>query len=472
MKCKYCGKDLAFGAKFCTGCGKAVEPEETAEGAAEITENVPSLLADDPEKTELITVDDAVDSASGIIGESVAEAAETAEAKAEEIAEDIPAPAPSLLSDDTEKTELIPAEELVDDIAESVPAPAAPAFEQPAPAPVQQPMFQTPPPQQNAAFVPPPAAPMPVPAPAPEPKKSSKVGAGRLTGAAILGFFTIIFVVALSLLTAVKFGLTGEKVGDRAKQLDSATLLSTEYDGDELAVSLYKSLGFGSVTGGKATEVNFKSFLMKTDLLDFLGENASNYADYIIAGKGSDPSVTTDDIVDFFESNESVIKSELDHKMTKSDYKKLRSNLNADEDDTLETKLSITEIGNNVGFDLSKANLLFSYITLGVLLALVLLFLIWIVFVVDRKGRYVLGSYGSILTISGIVVLFAGLAAFAGMAVAYVLTSEVAYYILSNVLLPFAMIAGCIGLGELVIGIIFRAISRGLKRKAKYAERA
>lgn len=471
MNCKYCGKELALGAKFCTGCGKAVEPEETVQEAV----NAPSLLADDPEKTELIPAEELAEETAEIIEEKVTETAENVSESAEEAVN-----APSLLADDPEKTELIPAEELVDDLPESmsektgeipspIPAPAPIPTPAPAPAPIPGP---APAPAFNGAPAPAPvpmfAQQPPMPAPMPEPEKPKKVGAGRLTGAAILSFFTIILLVALSVLSGVKLGITGDKVKERTNKLDANTLLSTDYDGEELSVSLYKSLGFGTVTDNHANELNFKKFLVQTDLLEFLGDNAASYADYIVAGKGSDPSVTNDDIVGFFESNESVIKSELGYKMTKSDYKKLASNLEEDEDDTLESKLSIAQINKNIGFDLKNANLAFSYITLGVLLALVLLLLIWIVFVVDRKGRYVLGSYGNVLTISGIIVLLVALAAFAGSAVQYALTSEVVYYILSNILLPFAEITAVIGFSELVFGLIFKGISRSLKRKAKY----
>ena len=49
-----------------------------------------------------------------------------------------------------------------------------------------------------------------------------------------------------------------------------------------------------------------------------------------------------------------------------------------------------------------------------------------------------------------------------GSALAYVFTHQTLFYILSHALLTFALIAGCTGLAEIILAVIFKAVRKRL----------
>ena len=102
-------------------------------------------------------------------------------------------------------------------------------------------------------------------------------------------------------------------------------------------------------------------------------------------------------------------------------------------------------------------------------MALVIVLFIWIALIVDRKGRHLTGFYGNIFLVSGLIVFLSGVAVALGASVAYSFTSEIAFYLAANVLLPFALAALCLGFVELLIGYIFKKVKKSIKKKAKKA---
>ena len=301
-------------------------------------------------------------------------------------------------------------------------------------------------------------------------EKPVKVGAGRIFGATLVTIFTVVFMLSLSLLCAVKFGASGKTLRKSIENLDSKTVLGAEFDDDELSSDIYKTLGIRSITNGNADKASFKKYLEKSDMLEFVGGKVENYADYIMEGKGDDPSVTADDITDEFfgsKDNNRVANEELGSKFTSSQLNKINKKLVKND---VDKKLSVKEWNDKSGFDLKNVSYGLSYITLGIIAALVVVFLIWIAVIVDRRGKHLTGFYYYIFGISGVIMLIIGIAILAVSPILYAITSNVVFYLIFHVLLKLGVISACIGVGELFFAFIFRAIRKGVKRKERTAK--
>lgn len=309
---------------------------------------------------------------------------------------------------------------------------------------------------------PPPFVPESVPA-----QKTVKVGAGRIAGASAVSVFAVVFLIILSFTLCFKFGASGKMLRNRIEKLSANTLLSAEFEDDEISDNIYKTIGFRSITHGNATEADFKDFLVKSDMLSFIGENAENYADYIFNGKGKDPSIGASEIkTDFFKTNNNVADEVFGYTLSKDDLKLIQSRL---EEENIDEALSIKEWNKKTGFDVKNVSYILSYITLGVFLALIIVLFIWIAIIVDKKGRHIMGFYGNILFISGIILFISGLGVLAGSAIAYSITGNVMFYLIQNVLLMFGILAAAAGAFEIILGIIFKKIGKSKKKKEKAA---
>ena len=320
--------------------------------------------------------------------------------------------------------------------------------------PVQQPY-------PAGGMVPPPAAEAPV---------QKKVGGGKMFIASIIAFITILVLLTFSLAVSVKFGASGSTLKGRIKKLNKNTLLSAEFDDDEVSNNIYKTLGFRSITDGDADKDDFKEYLMESDMLEYLGQNVKNYADYIIEGEGKDPTITSEDIRnDFFKENNDVAEDIFGKKLNKKALNKVQSRLEAND---VDKSLSISEWNNSSLFSMSDYNYIFSYLTLGIMIAIVFLFLIWIALIVDRKGRHVCGFFGTIFSITGLLMFIIGVGVLGVCSILFAVTSNVIFYLIPNVLFWFGIIALCFGAGELFVGGIFRKISKSKKRKEKAAKAA
>lgn len=332
--------------------------------------------------------------------------------------------------------------------------------------PVSQPVFNAQPSFDTEIPIqpqnPPPFIPESVPV-----QKTVKVGAGRIAGASAVSVFAVVFLIILSFALCFKFGASGKMLRTRIEKLSANTLLSAEFEDDEISDNIYKTVGFRSITHGNATEADFKDFLVKSDMLSFIGENAENYADYIFNGKGKDPSIGASEIkTDFFKANNDVAEEVFGYTLDKDDLKLIQSRL---EEENIDEALSIKEWNKKTGFDVKNVSYILSYITLGVFLALIIVLFIWIAIIVDKKGRHIMAFYGNILFISGIILFVSGLGVLAGSAIAYSITGNVMFYLIQNVLLMFGILAAAVGAFEIILGIIFKKIGKGKKKKEKAA---
>ena len=332
---------------------------------------------------------------------------------------------------------------------------------------------QVPPPQYQGQVPPPPYQGQPA-APVREPEKQkkqrTKIGGGRVVGATIITIFCVIMTFVLSLLTSIKFGASPKTLRKGIEDLDPNTLFSAEFEDDELSNDLYKTIGIKGATGGEATKEGFKQYLIKSDILEFAGENIEAYAKYIMEGKGDDPSIDSDDITnDFFgtKSNNSIAKEEMGVKFDSEALSIIDRRL---EKNDVDDNLSIRHWNKECGFEVKNASYALSYITLGMLFALVVVFLIWIAVIVDRRGRYVAGFFGNIFLISGLLMFIIGVGILGASPVIYAITNNVIFYAVFHIFMKFGIIAICTGFCELVLAFIFKRIKRSIKRTEKTAK--
>ena len=340
-----------------------------------------------------------------------------------------------------------------------------------------QPQYQgqVPPPPQYPGQVPPPPYQEQPEAPAKErsgkqKKQRAKIGGGRVFGATLITVFCVVFTFVLSLLVSIKFGASPKSLRNGIEGLDSNTLFSAEYDDDELSNDLYKTLGIKGATDGRATKEGFKQYLIGSDILEFVGSNVEAYAKYIMEGKGDDPSIGSTEITNEFfgsKSNNTVAKKEMGVKFDSDALDIIERRLDKNH---VDRDLSIKHWNDESGFEVKNAAYALSYITLGMLLALILVFLIWIAVIVDRRGRYVAGFYGNIFLISGLLMFLIGLGILGVSPILYAVTNNVVFYAVFHVLMKFGIISICTGFGELVLAFVFKRIKRSIKRTEKTAK--
>ena len=303
-----------------------------------------------------------------------------------------------------------------------------------------------------------------------EGKRRAKIGGVRIFFATFLTIITVVCLFAVSLCATIKFGANGKSLKKSIKKLDKDVVLSAEFDGATISDDMYKTIGIRKMTDGEATKDDFKAYLKGTNILEYIGENVKNYADYIIDGKGDDPSIGSDDIAnDFFgnKENNKVAKNELGMKFGSNELKTIKKNLAKND---VDKNLSIKEWNDHTGFDLKNANYAFSYITLGIVLALVLVFLIWIALIVDRRGKHLCGFYGKIFGISGFFMFIIGAAVLAAAPIIYAVTDNIIFYLIFHILMKFGIIAIGTGFVELILAFMFKRIKRRIKAKEKTAK--
>lgn len=521
MFCNKCGNKLGEGARFCTGCGNKIEnpaaepavqpdeinpafysgeektvylPEEdnvTEEKGSEIS--APAIVPEeDPQQEEVVIgdipdeelSDDPASVDAGFLGEEktvllkdeqddfsdektvlLKEEDFPAQFPQEQPAQTFPQEQPQQQFPQGQPAQMFPQEQPQQQFPQGQPAQMFPHGQQPQMFPQEQPPVGQ---YIQGGMIPDISAVPPIAPPPEVPAAPVKVGKGRIFGASVVALFAIIFLMLVSLITSLKIGASGRTLNKRVTKLDLNTVLNAEFDKKELSDNLYGTIKFGSVTNGSATVSDFKEYLKKSDILEYAGENIENYANYIIDGKGKDPSITSEDIgYDFFAENNDAAYEVFDYELSKKDIKKIIGNL---ENEGVDDNLSIKEWGKKAGTDMKNISYVLSYITVGILFALVLVLMIWIAIIVDKKGRHIMGFFGNILFISGLVVFLCGVGITAGMMIAFSLTSNVVFYLAYNILLDFGILALIIGFSELVIGFIFKKIGKSIKKKNKLAK--
>ena len=291
-------------------------------------------------------------------------------------------------------------------------------------------------------------------------KKSVRVGAGRIISAVFVSVFALFFLLLFSLTLSIKLGLSGGIVRNNIAKLDDRTLLESEFDGGELSNTLFGTLGLKSATGGMATESSFRNYMLRTDFVNYIGRTAHSYLDYIIDGKGSDPSITSEDFVyDFVKGNNRASIEEWGYSMSDNEYRYMVQNL---ENDGFSDAMSIPMWSIFIGFSLRNLKFLFSFLSIAVFLIITVLLFIWICIAVNGSGKHIAGFFGGILNISGVIMVIIGGGSVLGSALAYVFTHQTLFYILSHALMTFALIAGCTGLAEIILAVIFKAVRKRL----------
>lgn len=482
MFCNKCGKELKENAKFCSACGSKVDDTNITQIQKQ---DITDAFSDDGSEKTVYLPEENPDNQpesigqSDFFGDSPTELIRKDDFNNADIQEEDLSDDPSSLDDDDQygQSETVILRKNDEQQPES--DPFQPEREIPRQNDSALTGMNTVPFQQNqynGGYPPQQQFPQPgmeqfVPPVMPEGKNAApvKVGKGRIFGASAVAFFTIIFLIVMSILVCFKLGASGSTLNDRIQEINLNTVLNAEFDGKDVTENLYDTIGFGSVTHGNANISDFKEFLKKSDILEYAGENVKNYADYILAGEGKDPSITSEDITyDFFGENNDAADEAFGYTFAKKDLKEIQSNL---EGDDVDENLSIKEWEKEAGIGFGSISYLVSYITVGILAALVVVLLIWILIIVDKKARHVMGFFGNILFISGLAVFVCGLGITAGMMIAFSLTSNVAFYLVSNLLLNFGILALIIGFSELLFGFIFKKIGKKIKRKNKLAEK-
>lgn len=434
MICKKCGSPVPDDAKFCDNCGAAV---------ADSTKAV-------------------LDETAGKAGAALSSSREEADKALNEMKN-----TKSLSSADA-------AIAAIDDILEKSGVNVSEIEQE---APMIQPVDNIPPqygaPQPGPqAYMPPPAEPVyPAPAPEEEPETSGyeeekpvKVGAGRLICAGFITVIAFLLMIVLSLMFCMKLGISGDIIRRRVEHMSLATAIDGDLDGKTLYDDMYGALAFSDITQGKANRSEFREYLLNTDLLKFAGKKAGQYVDYMMIGDMADPSVTADEIVDMFKDSSGADDAAFGYTLQTADYNKLRKQI---EKNNTEKNLSLDRWSRMAGFSLENLNYMFSFITLGVILALVLVLLIWIAVIVDKRGKHLLGFYGNIFKWSGALIFLIGAVILAGGSIAYLLTGQAVFYIVPQMLLPFSLLAICTGALEFLLGSLFRRIKTAIRRKEK-----
>ena len=442
MICRSCGKLLDDDAKFCTDCGALVE-EPVPETTVPETDSAPVEIKNDPASPD----------------ENISGGYEPVELPEPEIPAAPEIPEPPVIPEPEE--------------------PAAPvASERPAlgskPAVHAAPPNNQPPFVSQPSVVPPQVSGTPIPdmqelpeAPAQEAATEEpevRVGAGRLTGAFIVSVLAAVILMVLSLAFSVKLGVSGEIISKRVKGMNIGAVLDSKADGDTTSNNIFNSLKFGEITSGAADKYNFREYMAQTNLLDFAAEKAGAYADFLVNGKGTDPSVSANEITTFFENNDSVAADTFGRALGNTEYRSIHTQL---VNNKVEENLSIGEWSRKADFKLASLSYLFSFITLGIFAALVLVLLIWIAVIVDKRGRFLSGFYGNIFLWSGLIVFLVGAAVLGGAAIAHNVTNELAFYLTASAFAPFALFAMATGAFEFVIGFILRKVKKAIVRRQK-----
>ena len=510
MFCRFCGSQLDDDAVFCSQCGKKLDaPDEPDAVLPDDIDVPPDLDQGTFEEVKAVLPDETVqahededddndnDMPEAIFADSydtvaaIDEALEalgvtSEEAPAEE-PHDIPLPEPEPAPEPEPQPMPMP-----EPVPEIVPEPEPQPQPEPVPVPVpplvkaprrEEPLQEVPTPQpepvynsydngqqqpfyieQDRVNNPSPAYVPPEQSDFVQAEQPRKVGAVRLTGAWLIAVAAFISLLTLSVMFAVKLGISGDILEKRTRSMDINTVLDADYNGKSLSDAIYNETGFGEASHGKVSKSEFRTYLSKTDLLKYAGGYIKDYTDYILIGGMSDPSLTNNDLADFFASNSDIANDVFEYEMKVADYNRVRSVLA--EKDTAKN-FSLAKFEDSINFRLENISFIFSYVTLGIIGGLVFVLLIWIIVAVDKRGKHVVGLYGSIFSWSGVFMAVIGLAAVAGTSIAHVITGDFIFYLCAALLLPFGVFALCIGAGELFIGFIFKRIRRGIRNKEK-----
>lgn len=327
--------------------------------------------------------------------------------------------------------------------------------------------------EREAAFVPPPVENIPPAeenaAVEPAEQKPAKVGVGKYFGGFLIALLAGIVLTAFCLIFSLKLGFTGTNLHNIAKDLDVWSVINAELNDMSLADNLYYETDFDKATQGNADKTEFTLFLAGTDFTGFCADKLEQYADYIIDGSGDMPTVTNNDIVEFFRANHDIGVGIFGYDMQTADYNAIRSSLDAHK---TSEKFSVDKIGWEMKFRLENIGKILSYVTIGILAGVFILLMIWIAVILKNSKKAIRGYMGNIFTFSGLVVLAVSIAVSAGAALVYAVTGDFLCYLSSTLLLPSAAFGGCFGAFVLIVGLIIKKVNSSIKVKDKIQKAA
>ncbi len=452
MICKICGNNVSDDAKFCTGCGAKIEEEPTApvteENTAEAEAYEPVYEACTAPSEDTVTYEETHAEEYAPIQEEYTPYEET---PAEE---STPVSLEKLVSEDA--VSAIEAEKaMTSETHEEIPQPenVSPAIENTASRTYGQAA------ELKASEVFAQEERMPVES---APKKLS---AGRAIGVSAISIFAIVFLIVFNLLITARIGLSGDILGKAASSLRAEQILDGKLDGDKTAAEyIYDNLDEKLITKSGAEVKDMRSFLIEADFVGFFSETLEGYASYLINGEGDDPSIGSEDIAKFIEDNNTLFYYEMNFAMSENDYNKLEESL---ADEGFDEALSLDEWGKEIGFSVSNVHFIFSFITIAVVFAIVLVFYIWTAIVLDRHTKSIMGFFRTITLIGGLVIFIPTALLLIGAPIAALYTGNAVIYIASELLLPFAAVGACTGLFEIIVAVIFGKIRKLIKKRER-----
>lgn len=432
MNCIHCGASVSDDAKFCTNCGKILGAEESS---------APII----PDANESGTASSAV---SLTKPEEIISEEETA---AEALHNDTAIPSdekPSEISDSETEKEPAPFIDTQQNITapeEITPAAEENTIDNNSYAEIPETEYS------HSEILPVEEAP-------------KKLSAGRAIGAAVIAFFAIIFLIIVNLLFSARIGLSSDVIRKSAESLSAETILDSQLnDKETVAEYIFNNMHGSFITKSNAEVKDVRSFIIKTDIIDFIAGKLESYSAYLINGTESDdPSLTAEELADFFRDNDKLITEEFGYQMKEKDYADVEKEL---EDAGLSKALSIEKWSDEADFNFKNTRFIFSYITIGIIFAIALVLCIWSAIVLDRHTRTIMGYIGNIAFISGLVIFIPTAAFLIAASAAALWTGSVAIYAAAKLLLPFAAIGACTGLFEIIVGIIFKKIRKYIKKK-------
>lgn len=441
MICKICGNNVSDDAKFCTGCGAKIEEEQTA-----------------PVTEENAVVDEVSDSVYEEYTAPVEDTVPYEETPIEEytpVEESVPVSLAKPVSEDAsasiedEKAVTSTSEETAEKNEDSDPVaeekPASQTFSHSEEMKASEIFAQ----EERMAVE----------------SLPKKLSAGRAVGAAFVSLFAVIFLIIFNLVFTARIGMSGDIIGKAASSLKAEQILDGELDDEEtVAEYIYDKLDEKLISKSGAEVKDLRSFLIEADFVGFFSETLEGYTSYLINGKGDDPSIGSEDIAEFIEDNNTLFYYEMNCAMSDKDYDKLEKSLS---DEGFDEALSIDEWGKEIGFSLSNVHFIFSFITIGVLFALALVFYIWTAIILDRHTKNIMGFFRTITLIGGLVIFIPTALLLIGAPIAALYSGNAIIYIASKLLLPFAAVGACTGLFEIIVAVIFGKIRKLIKKRER-----
>ncbi len=302
-----------------------------------------------------------------------------------------------------------------------------------------------------------------------EPEENKKLSAGRFAGAAVISVFLVIFILVFNLLLSTRLGLSGNSLSKAMDHMNIEYLLDTKLDDKKtLNGYIYENLDDKFISASNAEEKDVRSLVLALEMDKFAAENIKDYAAYLVDGRvRKDPSLTSDDVIEYLRDRSGVFESELDFIMSETDYKQIERSL---DNMKLDSKLSIEQWSDNIGFNLSNSSFIFSFITIGIALAIVLVLYIWITIVLDKRGRFVMGYFGNSTFIAGLVTFIPASAFNIFSVYASLYTANTVTFASAYLLAPLTTVAMIIGAFEIILGVIFKKSGKCLKKKALKAD--